>query len=511
MESIMEKASGKKLQLILLIMLLIPLSIMSLTFYIYIKVSSAENLNETLYRFNANTAIDSISIPISDINKTLVNMSKILASPEQIQKYISPDSKSVNDKIAAIMNSYSYLKNIIVVNDMDGSYKTYPEHIRYEKDFDPKLRPWYRLNQSGQIYYTDPYITTDQDAIDNKQWHVSSSITIISEDSRMLGVIAADVDLNKISELFRDKIIPYHGQFLITTYDGRVVISPNSREIFRSEIPQEWIEKANKTSGYFYDKDNALVFYKYYSTPNWIAFTSVDEYNQNKYFERSYLLFYTVSTICILILFILFFLYSTYNKQLVGKIYLGANGIDVSSKELTLDGLEREVARQRTKLKLVQHEMVVDNLTQLFNRKKFEEDIAILLSEQSGFCLAMIDLDDFKLINDNFGHLIGDDVLKFVAREGKRILGEENPIYRIGGEEIIILFPKKDLQTSISLLNAWRLQVNERDWKESALKISFSGGITTWESGDYLNDLISRADQALYLAKKSGKNMIISN
>ncbi|MFP5594402.1 diguanylate cyclase [Kluyvera sp. 142486] len=327
----------------------------------------------------------------------------------------------------------------------------------------------------------------------------------------MLGVIAANLDLNKISSMLKEKKIPFDGDFLISTYDGRVVVSPNVREALKNRIPQEWVEKINGTHGHFYDKKNSIVFYKIYSNPDWVAFTSVDKEKQEKYYESSYLLFYITSVISLLILGVLYFLYISYSKRLFGKFYLGLNGFDVSSSSFNFDSLESEISKHRTKLNIVKHETVTDSMTQLFNRKKLDDDISLLISERKEFCFAMIDLDDFKLINDSFGHLIGDDVLKFVAREGKRILGVENPLYRVGGEEIIVIFSDKDLQTCISLLNAWRLQVNERQWKEPSLKVSFSGGITIYEYGDYLTDLISRADKALYNAKKNGKNMIISS
>ncbi|MFP5594403.1 hypothetical protein [Kluyvera sp. 142486] len=143
----MERVSGKRLQIIMLMMLLLPLTILAVSFFFNIKTTSSQNLKEQLYRFNENTALDSINIPVLDVNRTLKNMAEILSDPERIENFISPDTDEFNKKIAAIMNSYSYLDDVIVVSDKSAAYKTYPENIRFDEGFNPKLRPWYHLTQ----------------------------------------------------------------------------------------------------------------------------------------------------------------------------------------------------------------------------------------------------------------------------------------------------------------------------------------------------------------------------
>lgn len=509
----MKNTLEKKLQLILLFWLIIPLAIMTFSFFFSIKISTERLFADTLFRFNENISIDSVNIPVSDINQSLVSISIILSEDKNIDDFLSLESSVTFQKIASIVNTHLYLDNIIVVKDINGHYKTYPEHISSNDDFKPKQRPWYVLNSSGNVFYSEPYKNNNSrhGVINNaNDLVVSVSLPIINKEQRILAVVASDLNLKKLSDSLNNKIAPFGIKFFISSKNGYVINSSNSTEILEKEVPAEWINKAIKSNGSFYDVDGFFVFYKTYSDPDWIVFSYIDKYNLGVYFEQSFYIFYMASFICVVAFLIMFLLYNTYNKHLVGKLYLELYGADIHSQPLNLNSLGNEIVKQRVKFEQIKHDASVDELTHLYNRKKFEEDVLILMSKEQHFCLAVIDLDHFKSINDTFGHLVGDDVLRYVAREGTRLLGNDNLAYRFGGEEFIVLFPEKDLDTCFSLLNVWLLNVSEREWREPTLKVSFSGGLTMWHKGEDLDTLISRADEFLYKAKESGRGVIIS-
>ncbi len=150
-----------------------------------------------------------------------------------------------------------------------------------------------------------------------------------------------------------------------------------------------------------------------------------------------------------------------------------------------------------------------DALTGCKNRRAFDSDVDELLSAHQPFALALIDIDNFKSINDTWGHLSGDIVLRNVAREGIQIMQPHNvSVYRYGGEEFAVIFQADQIASAFSLLDAWRTAVEKRVWREENLRVTFSAGLGEWHF-EPLEELVGSVDNALYSAKQQGKNRII--
>jgi diguanylate cyclase (GGDEF)-like protein len=128
------------------------------------------------------------------------------------------------------------------------------------------------------------------------------------------------------------------------------------------------------------------------------------------------------------------------------------------------------------------------------------------MKEHQPFALALVDIDNFKSINDTWGHLSGDIVLRNVAREGIQVMQPEHiSVYRYGGEEFAVVFPAEHSDSAFSLLEKWRLQVADRTWREEGLHVTFSAGLGEWHF-EPLEQLVGSVDAALYEAKQQGKN-----
>jgi diguanylate cyclase (GGDEF)-like protein len=125
-------------------------------------------------------------------------------------------------------------------------------------------------------------------------------------------------------------------------------------------------------------------------------------------------------------------------------------------------------------------------------------------------CVAMIDLDWFKSVNDRFGHLAGDQVLRRVVECIRACSRESDAIGRYGGEEFVLLLPGADQNTGARLIGRIRNAVAAADWSAISpeLKVSVSCGMTSIRAGDTLDGILTRADQALYEAKRGGRDQL---
>jgi diguanylate cyclase len=122
----------------------------------------------------------------------------------------------------------------------------------------------------------------------------------------------------------------------------------------------------------------------------------------------------------------------------------------------------------------------------------------------------MLDLDRFKSINDGYGHLAGDKVLKIVANVLRKRLRSGDFLARFGGEEFVLLMPATELEEGVRLLDDLRAAVEECPFhfKGERVTVTVSMGVTAFQIGERSDMALKRADQALYRAKENGRNRV---
>ncbi len=151
-------------------------------------------------------------------------------------------------------------------------------------------------------------------------------------------------------------------------------------------------------------------------------------------------------------------------------------------------------------------ELRTDPLTGVLNRRAFDDTLSSLLSQQIRYgtplSIAMLDIDLFKRVNDEKGHLVGDRILQQLAQVLKTDLRECDVLARYGGEEFVILMPQTELGLACSAAERMRAKVAE------ALPVTVSIGLAAAESGEPSTALLTRADSALYSAKHCGRNCV---
>lgn len=206
-------------------------------------------------------------------------------------------------------------------------------------------------------------------------------------------------------------------------------------------------------------------------------------------------------------------------KDVIQLILNDTNTIKEQSGQLESKLMEStaKIGALQNNLENARLESRTDALTNIGNRKFFDEQlqeqIDKLKTEGQEFCLILSDIDFFKKFNDTYGHQIGDQVLKVVAHVIKNEAGEMASPARYGGEEFAILVPKSNLDGGSVLADLMRKAISTKSIKNKNTgdnfgKITMSFGIAQARSNEPAEDIIARADAALYLAKENGRNRV---
>ncbi|MGI8978631.1 MAG: diguanylate cyclase domain-containing protein [Pirellulaceae bacterium] len=184
------------------------------------------------------------------------------------------------------------------------------------------------------------------------------------------------------------------------------------------------------------------------------------------------------------------------NEQMQQELQVAENRLQAQQQELVT---QTEAAR-------------TDQLTKITNRRALDEELQKCVMEfqrsAQPFSLMVVDVDHFKKFNDTHGHLAGDEVLKFVAQTMKSQTRESDLVARYGGEEFVVVFRGETVAACRERADMLRASINERSilFEGKELRVAASAGVAEIAIGEDEKGLIRRADEALYVAKKAGRN-----
>jgi diguanylate cyclase len=158
----------------------------------------------------------------------------------------------------------------------------------------------------------------------------------------------------------------------------------------------------------------------------------------------------------------------------------------------------------------------IDQLTGVLNRRGMDEafNTEIARFQRTGELLSvsLLDIDNFKSLNDKHGHSVGDAALKHLASVVKRAVRPADIVCRLGGEEFVVLLPNTELEEAVSIMSRVQRSLTKEYFlgNNEKLLITFSAGVALFASEDDMASILQRADEAMYLAKKSGKNRVMT-
>jgi diguanylate cyclase len=207
-------------------------------------------------------------------------------------------------------------------------------------------------------------------------------------------------------------------------------------------------------------------------------------------------------------------------RGVIERLIEGAKQMELNNKKLEgrLSASKQEIEQLQHNLETVRVESLTDPLTTLSNRKFFDQAldkaIAAARTNNEPLALLMSDIDHFKIFNDEYGHLTGDQVLRLVAISMKQNVKGQDITARYGGEEFVIALPNTSLPNAVTVAEHIRnavmnKELTKRSSGERLGRVTISIGVAVLRADDTAQSLIERADACLYKAKRNGRNCVI--
>lgn len=458
--------------------------------------------------FTHNLAVNYTESILHENDYILGRAATYLARDDELNRLVNLDPVQGQQSMMQLLSMMPTVSSLSIA-DTEGHYMRAPQVVQRQNApvFDATTRPWFVHQGDAGIFsrYTQPYV----DFFTQHQT-VTLAKPVISTDGKLKGTLAFHFDLAAMSHTLRQMRPPVQGEFFVVNRQGQALLHSDNGKLFQKVISPQILGGMTAGEGEVFDKGSRTWYYYYsFTNPDWFVIYKVSGHTLSILAQHESIIISWGFALAGLII-ITFGLYLRHASRgilmnIINAIKTGdtnrAPGLEVMLHKAIETNKERERAYVR--------QATVDSLTGCKNRWAFDTDMTALMAERQPFALALVDIDNFKSINDTWGHLSGDIVLRNVAREGITILQAHGlSLYRYGGEEFAVIFTAEHIAEASALLELWRINVANRNWREEGLHVTFSAGLGEWHM-ETLDHLVSSVDEALYKAKRQGKNRIL--
>ncbi|HEY1720180.1 MAG TPA: sensor domain-containing diguanylate cyclase [Magnetospirillaceae bacterium] len=425
----------------------------------------------------------------SEIRRDLITpilVSSLMANDTFVRDWILGGEKDVNQiakYLTSIKERYGTTSASLTTEATHTYY--YPGGVLKNVDMRNWRDAWYfRVRQMKEDYE----INVDFDLANSDAWTIFINYRVYDYDHKFIGATGVGLTFNQVNAMIDKYESRYHRLIYFVDHNGRVVLSghnapPTGQDIHAVPGLDKIADGVLKPEGdnsfeYKLNGQTHLLNVRFISELNWYVF--VERVEDEALAGVRHALYYNLAIALIVTLIVV---------ALVGATIIWYQR-----------GLERAAA--------------TDKLTGLVNRQAFDllldQGIKHAQRGRTPLSLLMIDIDHFKSINDKYGHLAGDKVIQDVAQVTMAALRKSDVVCRWGGEEFLVMLGDCDRNAAYALAEKVRHQVEQLTSADlAAIKTTVSLGTTQMESIDTENTLLQRVDEALYEAKRAGRNRTI--
>ncbi|WP_395300032.1 diguanylate cyclase [Enterobacter sp. ECC-175] len=448
-------------------------------------------------RVDFELAFDEVGTQLNELGHALENAKNI----DNIYSHIPQLRRSLMIALALI----SIADSLYIADTKDRLFLT--PYFQHEKipSFKPSERPWFiqHASNSRQTKFSSGYY----DLFTNKEvFSLSRRILNRGGDYNVAGV---DINAERVTNTLKKMKLTLSAQVFLINEEGQRILGNEKKW---QPLTKAQLSRLYGTEGIIRDPENGRrIYYSRMLYPEWTVLMVADHSIMNQILlEESIMPAVTLLTAIGLLL--VAWWRSLQNLHLF-YLKLASTLNSDTAHPMDVDKLlETELVKNQVTLRDIEQQSRTDSLTGLLNRQAFNDDIDRLIGQNTDrLTLALIDLDNFKTINDTFGHQTGDEVLKAFASAARAGLDEAVArLYRYGGEEFAVIYTHISPEQAKDMLDAVRLAFSTRKWREGMKHVSFSAGMKT-RIDESVQELIAGADTYLYRAKRCGKNKIVDN
>lgn len=474
---------NKKLILVITLILLISFFITSIISY-FVALDSIRN---QISRKQLPLTSDNVYSEVQNDLLKPIFISSLMATDTFVRDWIingEEGTEQITKYLKEIKKKYGVFTSFLVSEKTNNYYYTSGilKQVKKEEERDK----WYfRVKEMKNDYE----INVDIDMANNDYLTIFINYKVYDYKSNYIGATGVGLKVDNVKILLENYQKNYNSKIYFVDKKGNIKLSSFKKEdrkeniyeiVEMKKIANDILKNNQKELYYNYKGNRVLLNSRYIPEFDWYLIVEQEEGRDVKILLETFIINLLICFLVVLLVVLI--IYRVLNKY---------------QKEL-------------------QKMALFDKLTDIYNRQAFDIMIeeAIKYSKRNNikFSVMIFDIDNFKKINDEYGHLTGDKVIKKIAEISKKTIREIDNIFRWGGDEFFVILKNCDVENACLVAEKIRKNINDYNFKDMNklnINISISGGIAEYNNEENLESVIKRADEKLYEAKLKGKNKVM--